>query len=223
MGPTGGSRGRSQDQRFIHWVSPSKEGSMRRSGLAETDDQELISLAAAGNREAFGRLYERHKNRVFRHAFFLTGDALLAEDLTAHTFLNALQAIARYQPRGVPFIAWLLRITCNLTINYKKSLKNAGHAQLPEALEDEDPAYSPEDSCELKDDGDRVWQGVRHLPHEQRQVIVMRFIDDLSYQDIAQILGKTVGAVRVIQFRALTNLRHMLDATLPTWRHTRAG
>jgi RNA polymerase sigma-70 factor (ECF subfamily) len=196
---------------------------MRRSGLAETDDQELISLASRGNREAFGFLYEHHKTRVFRHAFFLTGDAILAEDLTAQTFLNALQAITRYQPRGIPFVTWLLRITGNLTINYKKSLKNSGHAQLPEALEAEGPAYSPEDSCELKDDGERVWQEVRHLPLEQRQVIVMRFIDDLSYQDIAQILGKSVGAVRVIQFRALTNLRHMLDASLPAWRHTRAG
>jgi RNA polymerase sigma-70 factor, ECF subfamily len=194
---------------------------MRRSGLAETDDQELISLAAAGNREAFGRLYERYKLRVFRHAYFLSGDAQLAEDLTAQTFLNALQAIPRYQSRGVPFAAWLLRIACNLTINYRKAAKNNGHAQLPEALEAEGAAYSPEDSCELKDNSTRVWEEVRHLPPEQRQVIVMRFIDDLSYQDIAEVLGKTVGAVRVIQFRALSNLRHMLD--VPAWRKTHAS
>ena len=196
---------------------------MRRSVLAETDDQQLISLAVAGNRDAFGQLYERYKLRVFRHAFFLTGDSLLAEDLTAHTFLNALQAISRYQPRGVPFVAWLLRIACNLTINYKKSLKNSGHAQIPEALVAEDAAYSPEDSCQRKDDGERVWQEVRCLPYEQRQVIIMRFIDDLGYQEIAQILGKSVGSVRVIQFRALTNLRHTLDAAREPWRRTRAG
>jgi len=197
---------------------------MRRSGLAETDDQELISLAAAGNREAFGCLYERYRPRVLRHAVFLTGDSQLAEDLTAQTFLNALQAIPRYESRGVPFAAWLLRITCNLTINHKKSLKNNGHAQLPEALEAEGTAYSPEDSCQMKDDSERVLDEVRHLPGEQRQVIVMRFIDDLSYQDIAQILGKSVGAVRVIQFRALSNLRHILDvASEPAWHRTRAS
>jgi RNA polymerase sigma-70 factor (ECF subfamily) len=198
---------------------------MRRSALAETDESEtqLISLAAAGNRDAFGRLYERYQLRVLRHALFLTGDPLLAEDLTEQTFLNALQAISRYQARGVPFVAWLLRITCNLTINHKKSAKNNGHAQLPEALEAQGVAYSPEDSCELKDDSRRVWDEVRHLPDEQRQVIVMRFIDDLSYQDIAQILGKSVGAVRVVHFRALTNLRHLLDAATPAWRDTRAS
>ena len=195
---------------------------MRRSILAEADqDQELISLAATGNRDAFGRLYERYRLRVLKHALFLTGDPLLAEDLTEQTFLNALQAIARYEARGVPFVAWLLRITGNLTINHKKSAKNNGHAQLPEALQAEGIAYSPEDSCELKDDSRRVWDEVRHLPGEQRQVIVMRFIDDLSYQDIARVLGKSVGAVRVIHFRALTNLRAMLD--LPAWRKTRAS
>jgi RNA polymerase sigma-70 factor, ECF subfamily len=197
---------------------------MPRSALAETDrESELISLAATGNRDAFGRLYERYRVRVLRHAFFLTGDPLLAEDITEQTFLNALQAISRYQARGVPFVAWLLRITGNLTINHKKSAKNNGHAQLPEALEAEGIAYSPEDSCELKDDSRRIWDEVRLLPGEQRQVIIMRFIDDLSYQDIAQILGKSVGAVRVIHFRALTNLRLLLDGAAPTWRHTRAS
>jgi len=194
---------------------------MRRSVLAETDDRQLISLAVAGNREAFGRLYERHKPRVFRHAYFLTGDFVLAEDLTDQTFLNAFQAMPRYEPRGVPFVSWLLRITANLTINYRKSLKNGEHVQLPEALEADGDEYSPEDSYQHKDDKEHVWREVRHLPPEQRQVIVMRFVDDLSYQDIAQILGKSVGAVRVIHFRALVNLRQMLD--LPAWRRTRAG
>lgn len=197
---------------------------MRRSVLAETDEPELIALAASGNREAFGRLYERYSNRVFSHAYFLTNDAVLSEDLTAQTFLNALQAIARFEPRGVPFVAWLLRITCNLTINHRKALKNNGHAQLPEALEAEGRAYSPEDSCEQKDEGERVWREVRQLPSEQRQVIVMRFVDDLSYEDIAAILGKTVGAVRVSQFRALTNLRRILDrAGEAPWRRKRAS
>ncbi len=194
---------------------------MRRSILAETDDQQLISLAIAGNREAFGRLYERHQPRVFRHAYFLTGDFLLAEDLTAQTFLNAFQAIPRYEPRGVPFVAWLLRIAANLTINYRKSAKNGEHTQLPDGLEAEGEEYSPEDSFQHKADSERVWQEVRQLTPEQRQVIVMRFVDDLSYQDIAEILGKSVGAVRVIHFRALVSLRHMLD--LPAWKRTRAG
>ena len=187
---------------------------MRRSVPAQTDDEALIGLAASGDREAFGDLYERYAVKVFRHAYFLTSDPALAEDFTAQTFLNALQAISRYESRGVPFAAWLLRIAGNLVINYRKSQKNNGHAPLPDTLEATGSFYSPEQSCEVTLDGERVWQQVRKLNQEQRQVIVMRFVDDLSYPDIAQVLGKSVGAVRVIQFRALSNLRHLLDGDL---------
>ena len=184
---------------------------MPRSTSVETDLNALIERASRGDREAFGEIYEQHSLRVFRHAYFLTGDPFLAEDLTAQTFLKALEAIPRYEQRGVPFIAWLLRIAGNLTINYKKAQKNGHHAQLPETLEDEDRFVSPERSCEAKSNGERVWRFVSQLPHEQRQVVVMRFIDDLPYQEVAHVLGKSVGAVRVIQFRALASLRRMVQ------------
>jgi RNA polymerase sigma-70 factor (ECF subfamily) len=183
---------------------------MSRSASVETVHDNLVALAASGDREAFGLLYEQHSVRVFRHAYFLTGDVTLAEDLTAQTFLKALEAIQRYEDRGVPFVAWLLRITVNLAINHKKALKNGRHAQLPESLEDNDRLGSPEQSCTIKSEGERVWRKVRELPPDQRHVIIMRFGNDLPYIEVAQALGKTVGAVRVIQFRALTNLRNML-------------
>lgn len=198
---------------------------MRRSTSVEAEPDQLIAQAAAGNREAFGRLYEQHSVRVFRHAYFLTGDVTLAEDLTAQTFLKALEAIGRYEDRGVPFIAWLLRITVNLAINYKKALKNGAHAQLPEQLEDDDALGSPEKSCTMKSEGERVWTKVQELPAEQRQVIVMRFMQDLPYSDVANVLGKSVGAVRVIQFRALNNLRNLMreDEMADMYRHARAS
>ena len=196
---------------------------IRRSAVAETDDDALIISAATGDREAFGRLYERYAVRVLRHAYFLTSDPVLAEDITAQAFLQALEAIPRYESRGVPFVAWLLRITYNLVINHKKSHKNGGHSQLPDTLESPDSNASPENSAELKLDGERVWREVKKLPSEQRQVIVMRFIDDLGYPDIAGALGKSVGAVRVIQFRALASLRHMMEDELSLYRYARNG
>jgi RNA polymerase sigma-70 factor (ECF subfamily) len=183
------------------------------TATAPQNADQLIARAAKGDREAFGQLYEEHALRVFRHAYFLTQDPFLAEDLTAQTFLKALEAIRRYENRGVPFIAWLLRITGNLTINYKKAQKNGHHAQLPEALIDDDRFASPEKSAEARNDGERVWKLVQKLPFEQRQVIVMRFIDDLPYTEVAEVLNKSVGAVRVIQFRALAALRRMVQDT----------
>src|SRR5574341_2587983 len=105
---------------------------MRRSAVIEADDDQLIALAAGGDRQSFGELYERYALRVFRHAQCLPGDPGLAEDVTAQVFLKALEAIPRYEARGVPFVAWLLRIAGNLVINYRKSAKNNGHAQIPE-------------------------------------------------------------------------------------------
>jgi RNA polymerase sigma-70 factor (ECF subfamily) len=183
---------------------------MARSTSVDKGPEQLIARAAKGDREAFGRLYEEHAVRVFRHAYFLTSDVTLAEDLTAQTFLKALEAIGRYENRGVPFIAWLLRITVNLAINHRKALKNGIHAQLPEQIVDEDALGSPEQSCTMKSEGERVWRKVMELPTEQRQVIVMRFMEDLPYSDVAAVLGKSIGAVRVIQFRALHNLRNLL-------------
>ena len=196
---------------------------MRRSDLQGTDDSELIARAAQGDREAFGVLYERYVFRVFRHVYYLTNDPHTAEDLTAQTFLNALEAIPRYEVRGVPFLAWLLRIAYNLTLNHRKVRKN-GTAPLPEGLEVEGTIYSPEASCEAKADGERVWEGVRRLRGDQRQVIVMRFIDGLSYPDIARVLGKSIGAVRVIQYRALCALRRRLEDDIGQfYARSRAG
>lgn len=185
---------------------------MRRAVLQATDERALIDAAAKGDRDAFGRLYERHVSQVYRHIYFLTSDSRLTEDLTAQTFLNALEAIHRYEERGVRFLAWLLRIAYNLAMNHKKLQKNNGHAQLPEGgMEAEGKFYSPEACCEAKLDGERVWHEVRRLRGNERQVIVMRFVDELSYSDIAQVMGKSVGTVRVMQHRALAALRNMLQ------------
>ena len=187
---------------------------MSRSSLLATDEGELIARAGQGDREAFGQLYEQYVFKVFRHIYYLVNDSQLAEDLTAQIFLNALEAIPRYQLRGVRFLAWLLRIAYNLTMNHKKVQKNNGTAPLPETAAATGIVYSPEESCEAKVDGARAWEGVRRLVGDQRQVIVMRFIDGLGYPDIAQVLGKSVGAVRMIQYRALSALRRQLEDDL---------
>jgi RNA polymerase sigma-70 factor (ECF subfamily) len=187
---------------------------MDRPSLAESEEPDLIAKAAQGEQEAFGQLYERHVFKVYRHIYFLVYDASLAEDLTAQTFLKALEAIHRYEIRGAPFLSWLLRIASNLTINYKKSQKNIPGCPLPETLEAKGIFYSPDEFCQVRIDSRQVWETVRHLPTEQRQVMVMRFVDDLGYPDIAHVLGKSVGAVRVIQYRALLALRRMLDERL---------
>lgn len=172
------------------------------------EDEILIDRATAGDREAFGELYERYINRVYRHVFYMVNDVDVAQDLTEQTFLRALEAIQRYEKRGIPLLAWLLRIARNLSLNNQRVQRN--NSSIRKNSEDA-VAASPESCCEAKLNGEEVRQAVGALEGDQRQVIVLRFMDGLSYADVARVLGKSVGAVRVAQYRALRALRRRLE------------
>jgi len=169
----------------------------------------LVERAKAGDRQAFGELYDRYAALTYRYVSFMVSDRQGAEDLTAQTFLQALQAIGRYEERGIPFRAWLLRIARNLAINNGRFHRN--HPCGNNGSEDGRSIPSPELLCEAKLREEEVWRAVRHLKGDQRQVIILRFLDGLSYSDVSQVLGKSIGAVRVIQYRALSALRRALE------------
>jgi len=192
---------------------------MADAGVPLTGDGILVERARAGDRQAFGELYDCYAALIYRHAYCIVGDRQGAEDLTGQTFLQALQAIDRYEERGIPFRVWLLRIARNLATNHWRSRRN--HLSGNNGSENGGPFPSPELLCEAKQLGEEVWRAVRHLRGDQRQVIILRFLDGLSYADVAQVLGKSIGAVRVIQYRALSALRRALeDGDLA---HTRLG
>ncbi len=172
------------------------------------EDEILIDRATAGDREAFGELYERYISRVYRHVFYMVNDVDVAQDLTEQTFLRALEAIQRYEKRGIPLLAWLLRIARNLSLNNQRVQRN--NSSIRKNSEDA-VAASPESCCEAKLNGEEVRRAVGALEGDQRQVIVLRFMDGLSYADVARVLGKSVGAVRVAQYRALRALRRRLE------------
>lgn len=175
---------------------------------ASLEDETLVERAVAGDRKAFGELYERYVSNVYRHLFYMVNDAGIAQDLTAQTFLRALEAIHRYEKRGVPFLAWLLRIARNHCLNDQRVRRNNGTVR---ENPNGDGVASPECLCEAKLDGEEVRRAVLALNGVQRQVIVLRFMDGLGYTDVARVLGKSVGAVRVAQYRALRALRRRLE------------
>jgi RNA polymerase sigma-70 factor (ECF subfamily) len=174
----------------------------------ETEERTLVQRAINRDREAFGALYDRHVVRVYRHIYYLVGNVAEAEDLTAQAFLQAWEAIERYQIRGAPFVSWLLRIAHNLAVSYLRSRKES--AQLPETLEDHKSHRNPEEALDRQLEGERVREAILQLRDEQRQVIILRFVEDLDYREVAEIVGKSVAAVRVIQHRALNSLRKQM-------------
>jgi RNA polymerase sigma-70 factor (ECF subfamily) len=173
------------------------------------EERRLVLLAVQRDQGAFAELYDRHVVRVYRHIYYMVNDAREAEDLTAQTFLKAWEAIDRYKERGAPFIAWLLRIAHNLTISFLRSKRD--HSELDEGFVDSKRGGNPEESLEQASDERSVREAVLRLRDEQRQVIMLRFVEELDYTEVAAMIGKSVPAVRVIQHRALGNLRKLMQ------------
>jgi RNA polymerase sigma-70 factor (ECF subfamily) len=172
------------------------------------DDTELVLRAIQKDQEAFGELYDRHAVRVYRHIYYMVGNAAEAEDLTAQTFLRAWEAVERYQVRGAPFVSWLLRIAHNLGVSHLRSKRES--SQLHDGIVDDKLRRDPEWSYQQTAEEEMVREAIMRLREEQRQVIILRFIEDLDYREVAEIIGKSVAAIRVIQHRALNALRKQM-------------
>lgn len=177
------------------------------------DDTDLVLRAIQRDQDAFGELYDRHVVRVYRHIYYMVGNAAEAEDLTAQAFLRAWEAIPRYQVRGAPFVSWLLRIAHNLGVSYLRSKRES--SQIHEGIVDHKMQRDPESAYEQTADEERVREAIMMLREEQRQVIILRFIEDLDYREVAEIIGKSVAAIRVIQHRALNALRKQMKLLDP--------
>lgn len=186
-----------------------------RNSLSRRREASLIRRAIKGDREAFGELYLHNVYAVFQHIYGLVPNATIAEDLTAQTFLNALEAMHRFQYRGTRFLSWLLRIAHNLTLQHLKNQKRDGHIPLLEGVEAGSDNYNtPEALYEARSQRDFIWSQVSHLSWTQRRVLIMRFVDGLKPAEIAEVLGKSEGAVRIMQWRALSTLRQKVEAGL---------
>ena len=169
----------------------------------------LVGRAIDGDANAFGRLYDMHVDRVYRHVYYRVGNVADAEDLTQQVFIKAWQAIHRYKKTASPFLAWLIKISHNLVIDFYRS--NKANTYIDFDLVASGSGSSPEHLAETHFDQQQIRQAILELPRDQQQVVMMRFIEDFSYSEIASSLGKSEGAVRVILHRALTRLRKILE------------
>lgn len=177
------------------------------------DDTALVLRAIQKDEDAFGELYDRHVVRVYRHIYYMVGNASDAEDLTAQTFMRAWEAVSRYQVRGAPFVSWLLRIAHNLGVSHLRARRES--SQLHDGIVDDKMHRDPESAYQQTAEEELVREAILHLREEQRQVIILRFIEDLEYPEVAEIIGKSVAAIRVIQHRALNSLRKQMKLLDP--------
>lgn len=170
--------------------------------------EELIDKAIKGDGDAFGRLYDMHVDRVYRHIRYRVASDTDAQDLTQQVFIKAWDAIGRYKRTSSPFLGWLFRISHNLVVDFFRSRKPEVEIDFDISADTE---YNPEHIAESRWNQQYIRQAIRHLKSDQQQVILMRFIEDFSYSEIAAVMGKSEGAIRVIQHRGLTKLKTILE------------
>jgi len=176
---------------------------------ALSDIDLLVERAIDGDADAFGRLYDMHVDRVYRHVYYRVGNVADAEDLTQQVFLRAWQAVHRYKKSASPFLAWLIKISHNLVVDFYRSNKAVTYLDLD--FHASEPSSNPEHLAEVRFEQQQMRQAILELSGDQQQVVLMRFIEGFSYSEIAASISKSEGAVRVILHRALVRLRKILE------------
>jgi RNA polymerase sigma-70 factor (ECF subfamily) len=178
-----------------------------------SQEMELVQAACGGDVEAFGTLYQRFAERVFRYIAYRVHTPAEAEDLTAQVFLNAWKAISRYKPQEAPFLAWLYTISHNQVINYAKSkAQNTAFTSIDSAHElvDTNRYNSPDERTTKLAEYEELRQALLKLPIDQQQVIFFRYVEELGHAEIGLLMGKPEVTIRGILFRAHEGLRKYL-------------
>lgn len=178
------------------------------------DDPTVVALVdrviVSRDANAFGELYDRYVERVYRYLYFRAGSHPEAEDLTEQVFLKAWEAIGRYRWQGRPFLAWLYRLAHNTHIDYVRSQKPTTSLNNDERPVDLASAAAQVEFARTLD-ADLLARALCQLTPDQQQVIVMKFIEGMDNDQIAASMDKREGAIRALQMRALMSLRRVLE------------
>ncbi len=195
----------------MHGIISARLGRIEEPIVPLDDERQLIQRAKQGEAAALSALYNKYVDRIFLYVRYRTGDDQIAEDITAEVFLRAIESIDKYEYQGVPFGAWLYRIAHARIIDFWRKSKHHQTAPLTDPLLQEG-AYSSSENIET----DFLLQhslaaALRQLTDDQQNVVILKFMQGLSNAEIAQMLGKTEGAVKGLQWRALEALARLLE------------
>jgi RNA polymerase sigma-70 factor, ECF subfamily len=171
-------------------------------------DERLLIEAAQKDPARFAELYENNFERVYAYVVRRVGDRAETEDLTSEVFHHALANLRRFEWRGIPFAAWLYRIAANLISDRRQ---HKSREQLTDEVEQIESAPAQSVEFEEVERKATLFRMVDTLPAEQRRVVVLRFVEQKSIKEVAQEIRKTEGAVKQLQFRALTSLRARME------------
>jgi RNA polymerase sigma-70 factor (ECF subfamily) len=172
------------------------------------NEESLVQRAKEHDQEAFAQLYEEHFDKIYRYLVLRIGDKMEAEDMTQQVFLKALQSISSFKWKGVSFSAWLYRIAHNQAVDFLRRKTRRTTVPLAESLAASD--VDPQLDVERKLDIEQLISATRQLTKAQREVIALRFTSDLSVAEVAEVMGKSEGAVKALQHSAVVALRKIM-------------
>jgi RNA polymerase sigma-70 factor (ECF subfamily) len=175
--------------------------------------ERLVADAKAGDAWAFGALFDHYHLPVYRYIASRVHRPADAEDLTQLVFVKALEALPRYESRGIPFGGWLFRLARNAVIDFVRTSHE--HADLAQSVERPGHEAGPDDLVVFREEIDAVWVALATLTDDQRDAIALRFFAGLSAREAAEVMGKQEGTVRGLQFRAIAALRRALELEVP--------
>jgi len=175
---------------------------------------ELVSRAQAGDGEAFGQLFLRYKDMVYRYLYYRVGDQATAEDFTSETFLRALRRIGTITYQGRDIGAWFVTIARNIVFDHAKSARHRLEVTIPETIEHTDPGPCLEDSVISALTTERLMRALNTLGTDQRECLMLRFIQGMSVTETAEIMGRNSGAIKALQHRAIRKLADLVRGEL---------
>jgi RNA polymerase sigma-70 factor (ECF subfamily) len=188
----------------------SEERKSQPTTATKTRDQaeivRLVEEAAGGNFGAFGDLYSIYLDQIYRYVFYQINDKMTAEDITEEVFVKAWKAIGTCKGKEKTFSSWLYRIAHNHLISTLRGMKKFTSIEKYNLVEIIDPQIEVEAEIECQE----LLEKISCLPKNQKQVIILKFIEGLDNREISKITGKSEGAIRVAQMRALATLRQKL-------------
>lgn len=173
------------------------------------EDARLVWQAQNGDVEAVARIYECYQPSIFTYIYYRVGDQALAEDLTSEVFTRLVDKLPTYTPSERPILAWLYTVAHNLLVGHYRKNNQQPEKNLPATLPDGSAGPEARTEAHLWREG--LQMALHQLTEEQQQVIILKFVQDYSNAEIAAVLGKTEGAVKSMQHRALAALHRILE------------
>jgi RNA polymerase sigma-70 factor (ECF subfamily) len=175
---------------------------------------QLVTRAQEGDGEAFGQLYDRYFDTVFRYIYYRVNDRATAEDFTSETFLRALRRISGITYQGRDIGAWFITIARNIVLDHVKSARHRLEVTTSEVIEQKDKDPGPEAAVISSLTTEHLMRAVKKLGDDQRDCVVLRFMQGLSVSETAEIMGKNDGAIKALQHRAVRKLAELVRGEL---------